>query len=305
MKKFNIAYNINGVEVQESLTDSLFTFMDGSIRVKLSPEMFRGALSCEYAQEFKISAYITGLDDLMVVSQIVDILKRNTRVTPTFTLQITSPAYARYDRVMLDEKNDGFGLLSFVKFIVATGVDAVELYDPHSDMFQRLLEAHDLKVGVVHQKVLFNSTTDGKHDYIRVYPDKGSLNKQFGSGYAPVVFHKHRNPETSRITAIECVEGRGILNSEQDAPFIIIDDICEGGGTFLGVAKEFWKLSHSANELELYITHGLMTKTSIPDLFNTGMFSKIYVCIMKESTYDAIPEVFKGRIVVKHLVEGM
>lgn len=305
MKKFNITYNVGGIEVQESLTDNLLTYADGSIRVALSPDIFRGSLSCDLADSFKISAYITGIDDLMVVSQIVDILKRNSRVTPKFTLQITSPAYSRYDRIMLEEKNDGFGLLSFVKFIVATGVDTVELYDPHSDVFQRLLESHGLKVNVVLQKVLFNTTTGGKHDYIRVYPDKGSLNKPFGSGYAPVVFHKHRNPENGRITAIECVEGRGAVSTEQDAPFVIIDDICEGGGTFLGVAKEFWKLSHSANELELYVTHGLMTKNSIHDLLDVGMFSKIYVCIMKQSTYDAIPEVFRGRVVVKHLVEGL
>lgn len=305
MNKFNLSYNVGGIELQDAISsEDILVFADGSVRVKLNPEIFKGSLSCTLAESFKIGAYIQSMDDLMVVAQIVDILRKNTRVIPQFTLQITSPVYSRYDRVMLEDRTDGFGLNTFVKFIKVTGVDTVELYDPHSEVFGKLLELNGLKV-ITQLQAKIVQLTLGIHDFIRVYPDKGSLKKQCGNGYAPVIFDKVRSVDTGRILGVECIEGRKILSNEQDAPFMIVDDICEGGGTFLGVAKEFWKLSHSANELQLMVTHGLFTKNAFENLFNLGFFSKISAFIMKESTYNSIPEEYLDRVTVKHIVKGI
>lgn len=307
MNKFNLTWNNRGIEVsQEVAKDNIIEYPDGSICVTLPKEILGGTpLAIDLAHEIAISAYIQNMDDVMIVAQIVDIIRRHTRVAPQLTLQITSPVYSRYDRVMLADRNDGFGAQTFVKFIKATGVDTVELYDPHSDTLGKLFELHGLKVKTVSQGKILRSTL-GITEYIRIYPDKGSLSKRESHpAYAPVLFDKVRNLETSKIIGIECVEGQGFLRNEQDVPFLIIDDICDAGGTFLGVAKEFWKLSHSANELQLQITHGLFTKNAIARLFEEGFFSQISAFIMKESTYNEIPEQYRERVIVKHIVKGV
>lgn len=307
MNKFNLMWNNNGIEVSEALDQKdILTFSDGSIRVTLKKEILKDSpLSLEYAQDIKISAYVQGMDDLMVVAQIVDIIRSNTRVCPSITLQITSPVYSRYDRIMLNDRNDGFGAKVFVKFVKATGVNSVELYDPHSEVLGNLLMLEGIKVTSIHQMKLVHSTL-GINEYIRVYPDKGSLKKSdTHHAYAPVKFDKVRSTETGRISGIVCVEGQGFISQEQDVPFLIIDDICEGGGTFLGVASEFWKMSNSANELQLHVTHGLFTNSAITKLFNEGYFSQVSAYIMKESTYNAIPDPYRKRVIVKHLVRGI
>lgn len=308
MKKFNLSWTLDGIQMSECLDsrEDILKYNDGSVRVTIPNEVLTGtSLSLDLANDINISAYLESLDDLMVVAQIVDIIRRNTRVVPQINLQITSPMYSRYDRVMHKEKNDGFGASTFVKFIKATGVDSVELYDPHSDTLGKLLDLHGLSVTQIPQSKLLRQTI-GIKEYIRVYPDKGSLKKQDPlHAYAPVIFNKLRDAESGRITGISCVEGQGTLTIEQDAPFLIVDDICEGGGTFLGVAKEFWKLSHSANELQLHVTHGLFTNNAISRLIEDGMFSKISAYIMKESTYLEIPDEYKSRVEVKHLVVGV
>lgn len=307
MNKFNLAWNARGIDVTEAIDDeNILKFADGSLRVTIPKEVLGGShLAIDLAQEIRISAYLQSMDDVMVVAQLVDIIRRHTRVAPQLTLQITSPIYSRYDRVMFDERNDGFGAQTFVRFIKATGVDTVELYDPHSDMIGKLFELHGLKVKSASQGKILRSTL-GITDYIRIYPDKGSLNKRESHpAYAPVIFDKIRNSETGKITGIECLEGQGFLRTEQDAPFLIIDDICEGGGTFLGVAKEFWKLSNPANELQLQVTHGLFTNNAIVRLFQEGFFSQVSAYIMKESTYNAIPEEYRERVVAHHIVKGI
>ncbi len=41
--------------------------------------------------------------------------------------------------------------------------------------------------------------------------------------------------------------------------YLVVDDICDGGGTFLGLADKFWKQT-SISTLDLYVTHGIFSK---------------------------------------------
>jgi len=47
--------------------------------------------------------------------------------------------------------------------------------------------------------------------------------------------------------------------AEWNDNFLIVDDICDGGGTFIGLGEAIKKINPSA-KLELFVTHGFFTK---------------------------------------------
>jgi len=53
---------------------------------------------------------------------------------------------------------------------------------------------------------------------------------------------------------------------------IIVDDICDGGGTFIGLAEELRR--RNAASLYLYVTHGIFSKDA--DVKLLDHFAKVY-----------------------------
>ena len=70
----------------------------------------------------------------------------------------------------------------------------------------------------------------------------------------PLVFNKQR---TDKGIVHELIPPTYPLTDIEN--FIIIDDICDGGATFVNIAKELKQLNPSA-ALHLVVTHGLFTK---------------------------------------------
>lgn len=81
-------------------------------------------------------------------------------------------------------------------------------------------------------------------------PDKGSLTRYNLEDFGVPVLHatKHRDPETGRLSqfTVPALMPR----------VLIVDDICDGGGTFLGLADAI----DFRTELYLYVTHGIFSK---------------------------------------------
>ena len=87
-------------------------------------------------------------------------------------------------------------------------------------------------------------------------PDAGAhkrvlaLGERFG---APVVCcAKLRNTATGKLS------GARVLDEVPDLPLLVVDDICDGGGTFVALAALLRR--HSDRPLGLYVTHGLCTR---------------------------------------------
>ena len=86
-------------------------------------------------------------------------------------------------------------------------------------------------------------------------PDAGAhkrvlaLGERFG---APVVCcAKLRNTATGKLSA-------RVLDEVPDLPLLVVDDICDGGGTFVALVALLRR--HSDRPLGLYVTHGLCTR---------------------------------------------
>jgi len=84
---------------------------------------------------------------------------------------------------------------------------------------------------------------------------------------------KKRNLETGSLSGFVVPQDLG------GRPTLIIDDICDGGGTFMGIAQEVYALP-----LGLYVTHGI---------FSRG-FDKLKECFTRIYASDSMGLTFYG-----------
>ena len=103
-----------------------------------------------------------------------------------------------------------------------------------------------------------------------VYPDKGACDR-FASGYKfpswhqtaePVVLSKKRELATGKILGMEIVSGT------PGECCIIVDDLCDGGATFIGAAKCLREAG--AKFVGLVVAHGIFSK-GLDVLFDNGI----------------------------------
>lgn len=94
-----------------------------------------------------------------------------------------------------------------------------------------------------------------------IAPDEGALNRasQFHREFYPdaklIQCLKHRNPTTGQLSGYEMPALPAI------GRYIIIDDICDGGGTFNLLADEFNDDEFGQrSRLELFVSHGIFSK---------------------------------------------
>jgi ribose-phosphate pyrophosphokinase len=169
--------------------------------------------------------------------------------------------YARQDRVCAP--GEACSLEVMVKLLDDINVADIRFWDLHNsdltlNMFQDTCvhetEIHDI---FSYYKVLNDFDLD---NLILCAPDIGArmkvddIVKEFELGNA-IHFEKNRNPETGAILGIEqCKYNRNFDGYN----LLVVDDICDGGRTFIEVAKKLRE--HTAENLYLYVTHGIFSK---------------------------------------------
>jgi ribose-phosphate pyrophosphokinase len=155
---------------------------------------------------------------------------------------------ARYDRLMLP--GDSVDLQVVAELINMCGFEKVVLFDPHSDAASLLIK----RSVVVTNEVMVRAYTG--QNAVLICPDAGAakkVGKYFGwnPGLREVIYcSKSRDLSTGAITLQvpepETCKGRNC---------VIIDDICDGGGTFLAIARQI-----QPAHLALVVSHGIFSK---------------------------------------------
>jgi len=165
-----------------------------------------------------------------------------------------------------------FALKWFCEQINNLRFDNVEIIDPHSDVAAALIN----NVCVIKQHTLFeNFLSDQKaeqKDFYLVAPDAGALKKVYK--LAKIV-----NPlgvvECSKVRDIETGDiSRTAVHADdlQGEDCYLVDDICDGGRTFLEAAKVL--KTKNAGKINLLVTHGKFTKgLKVLDNFIDNIYS--------------------------------
>lgn len=173
--------------------------------------------------------------------------------------------YGRQDKDISNSTT--FALHTFSRLYNSLQVPTTYILDPHANDISRWI------FGAVHVFPLYQlglAVQMSGADAI-VYPDEGAAVRyaRVSSDIAPSSAHiwanKVRNQSTGQIEGIE-VDARGAKN------VLVIDDICDGGATFIALAEKL--KDQGVQKLSLYVTHGLFTK-GIEPLARAG-YSHIY-----------------------------
>lgn len=146
--------------------------------------------------------------------------------------------------------------LKVVADVLRTGhFSRISVLDPHSDVACALLNATAVSPERYVNQALFDLGANS--DIVLIAPDAGASKQvtqvAVGNGLPVVQCFKHRDVHTGKLSGFG-VENTGKLVG---ARTLIIDDICDGGGTFVGLAKELRAVG--AEEVHLYVTHGIFS----------------------------------------------
>jgi len=174
------------------------------------------------------------------------------------------------------------GGVNYLKHVICPVINSqkfntVTVLDPHSDVLEACLDNYDK---VSNFTVVKNSLADidnrnGAQDRIvLVSPDGGALKKIYDVAEEfkipnIITAMKHRDIQTGKITHTEVPDLKGF---NDDHKFVIVDDICDGGRTFIELAKAIQNQKPTA-DIYLIVTHGI---------FSSGLveldkyFTKIY-----------------------------
>lgn len=141
----------------------------------------------------------------------------------------------------------------------ATGIGTVITADPHAPAWTETAERWGTAVRTVAAaELVASSTLTAPHwEWSGVIaPDHGAVDR---AGAVAEVLQvpllcagKVRDPANGKLSGFTAPNGIGA------GRFLVVDDICDGGGTFAGLAQAI-KDTAASTELHLWVTHGLFT----------------------------------------------
>ncbi|WP_053122662.1 hypothetical protein [Mycolicibacterium conceptionense] len=145
------------------------------------------------------------------------------------------------------------------RLTAATGIRRVITVDPHSSAWADAATDWGTKVYALSPTGLITrSFLAADHWEWRgvIAPDKGAVDR---AGAVTEILRlplltagKVRDSATGKLSGFTAPEGVG------SGRYLVVDDICDGGGTFAGLAQEIHQVAPNA-EMHLFVTHGLFT----------------------------------------------
>lgn len=166
---------------------------------------------------------------------------------------------------------------------------SVTVMDPHTDVLEACIKnfkkIDNIKL-VKEALTKIDNKNSAREKLILVSPDAGALKKIYHVAEHfqidnIVIANKHRDIKTGKIVSTEVP---GLTQDPGSKNFVIIDDICDGGRTFLEIAKTIRKEREDSvfnDKIYLVVTHGIFSagfdelKKFIDGIFCTNSVSDI------------------------------
>ncbi|MEL1255996.1 ribose-phosphate diphosphokinase [Flavobacterium sp. DGU38] len=229
---------------QEEIKFQSFTFSGGEPHIKINPDF-----DCN--QKITITHRLNSFNDLGLLCITVDALRRmDVKIIDLFIPYF--PA-ARQDRVMIP--GEPLSVKVYADIINAMQLNKVFVFDAHSEVTPALLNNSTVIPNYTFIKeVLENIGNNVK----LISPDGGALKKiykvsEFLGGIEVVECSKSRDVKTGKLSGFKVYE-----DDLEGMDCLIVDDICDGGGTFVGLAEEL--KNKNAGKLYLAVSHGIFNK---------------------------------------------
>lgn len=240
----NLDPNFAPIQNQEEIKFNSFTFSGGEPHIKINPDF-------DTTQKVTITHRLNSFNDLGLLCITVDALRRmDVKIIDLFIPYF--PA-ARQDRVMI--KGEALSVKVYADIINRLQLDKVFVFDAHSEVTPALVNNCE----VIPNHTFIQHVLKVVGDNVKlISPDGGALKKiykvsEFLGGIDVVECSKSRDVKTGKLSGFKVYEDD--LNGMD---CLIVDDICDGGGTFVGLAEEL--KNKNAGKLYLAVSHGIFNK---------------------------------------------
>lgn len=242
------------ISVQGSMAhsvDDITIFPGGEVNIML-PKGISYCVDIIYVKA--ILRCSDGIMALALIKEAIDYEKcSNTRVA----LDIPYIPYARQDRRC--NEGEALSIKVFCNMVNAMEFDQLWVTDPHSDVAPALLNNLTRVIPqyeVIQENAdLYYKLKDGT--ITPVAPDVGA-SKKMEATCAKLGISSFIQGTKHRDLATGALSGFGYSGDVEGKDLVIIDDICDGGGTFLGLAKELY--AGGALTVSLCVTHGIFSQ---------------------------------------------
>ena len=236
-------------------------FPDGAVWLKVTDAL------PTFARLMRIRATaMRDMNDFMLLAQLVEAVRHQTDVLVSH-LDLPWLPWARQDRHMVS--GDSFALKVFASQLNTLKFDKVNVLDPHSDA---AAAAIDNFVAIPQEVCLMQSASLSRlfqqNALMLVAPDAGSLKKIDAVARAAGV-EQYAILSNKRDVASGSLTGFTLLAGDvRGRDLLIVDDLCDAGGTFIGSAQVL--RDAGARSVSLYVTHGIFSK-GVEHLFANGI----------------------------------
>lgn len=240
----NLDQNFRPFSDGKEIAFQSFVFSGGEPHIKIKPDF-------DVSETVTITHRINSFNDFGLLLLAVDALKRmDVKLINVFIPYF--PA-ARQDRVMI--AGEPLSVKVYADILNSLKLNKITVFDAHSEVTPALLD---------------NCEVISNHDFIAqvlkkignnvklISPDGGALKKiykvsEYLGGIDVVECSKSRDVKTGKLSGFKVYD-----DNLQGMDCLIVDDICDGGGTFIGLAEELKK--KNAGKLYLAVSHGIFNK---------------------------------------------
>ena len=250
---------LNLVHLEDSdIKYSISRFPDGEVQISLG--------DFSHKEQIQVKCRITNAEDLFILMQVLDILDRH---EVSYVLSIYYLMGMRMDRVM--NFNRPFTLKIVLNSLKNCNADNIKILEPHSDVY------YDFRFGGKFTELYIEGSPSNTvwHGYQMVLPDAGAKERyDFQYVGTALTCSKVRDLTTGKILEIKIDNPEAI----SDKPLLILDDLCDGGDTFCGIAKAFNSIGIPKERLNIAVTHMVNPKgiKNLSENFNHVWFTNSY-----------------------------
>lgn len=230
-----------------------FKFPGGEVHFKLNAHLIEAS-----EDDYSITARINSSDDLILLCLAVETLKKE----GAHYIEVFLPymPYQQADRKFSDFES--FSLKTITNILNSLPVDKYFVFDAHSDVTGALLDNVTVIDNSEYIKFVVNDLNDkGANNLTLLSPDAGAYKKigkladKIGFTGDVAAANKYRSLSTGTIESLELSK-----TDFEGADVLIVDDICMGGRTFIGLAEKLRE--KNVGKLYLAVSHGI---------FNNGL----------------------------------
>lgn len=242
MKYLNLDTDFKPFGSENEISFEAFTFAGGEPHIKI--KNFE-------KDSVMITQRLCSFNDLGLVCMAVDALQR----MGIKSIELFIPYFpaARQDRLMTN--GEPLSVKVYAQIINHLDIQKVMVFDPHSEVTPALLNHCEV---ITNHRFIEKVMKEIGEQTLLISPDGGALKKiykvsEFLGGVEVVECSKSRDVKTGKLSGFKVY-----TEDLENKNCLIVDDICDGGGTFIGLAKELKK--KNAGKLYLAISHGIFSK---------------------------------------------